>query len=121
MKPLKTRTWVLLLAAVALVLGGLALYQALAAPPARYAVILVDGREVRRVDLSVEQTFTVEAVGGSNEIEVAAGKIRVKRADCDGNDCVHTGAKNSGAPIICLPHRLVIRFSDSGGIDGQAG
>lgn len=115
---MKTRSWLLLLGAVALALVGVLLWQTLGQKPARYAEIVQNGTLLRRVDLSEDQTFTVERDGGWNVLVVEDGKIRVSEANCPGCDCVRSGAKNRGAPIICLPHRLEIRFSDSGGIDG---
>jgi hypothetical protein len=44
----------------------------------------------------------------------------VTAASCPDGDCVRCGAQNSGPPITCLPNRLTIRFSASGGVDGVA-
>lgn len=117
---MKTRTWILLLSLVALLLGGALLLQRRSQTPARYAEIRQNGELLRRVDLSEDQTITVRCEVGRNVLVVEDGKIRVSEADCDGGDCVRCGAKNCGAPIICLPHRLEIRFTDDGGIDALA-
>lgn len=118
---MKTKTWVLILTSAALVLGAICLWQFMGRQNAGFAEILVDGTPIKTIDLSVDQSFTVEGVGGFNRIVVEHGSIRVAEADCKGNDCVKSGARSSGVPIICLPHRVVIRFVDSGGIDGLSG
>ena len=118
---MKTKTWILILGAVALLLALVCLWQFIGRPGAACAEISVDGRLVQTVDLSVDQRFTVEGVGGSNVVVVEGGKIRVAEADCPGGDCIRTGARSSGPPIVCLPHRVVIAFTDSGGVDGIAG
>lgn len=115
---MKTKTWVILLSALALVLAGIVVWQFLGQRSAGYAEIVVDGELVKTVDLSEDQRVTVECADGYNVIVVENGTIRVAEADCRGNDCVKTGAKSGGMPIICLPHRMVIRFSSEAGIDG---
>ncbi|MCM1299800.1 MAG: NusG domain II-containing protein [Firmicutes bacterium] len=92
-------------------------------PVSARTVEIISGEEVLyTIDLSsaADQTVTVEYEGGSNLIEISDGKIRVKEADCSDNTCVKMGWLDSGAPIVCLPHRLVIRFTDSGDVDGAA-
>ena len=44
-------------------------------------------------------------------MEVRAGAIRVSEADCPDKICVGMGWLTDGAfPIVCLPHRLMIRL-----------
>ena len=80
------------------------------------AVIRVDDKEVRRIDLSkvdAPYTFTIEGEDGWNEISVAHNKIEVTDASCPDKLCVKHGTlKSRYSPIVCLPHHLVITFSD---------
>ncbi len=118
---MKTKTWILVLAAVFLLLTGIVLRQHFGAKKAARAEIWVDGALERTVDLSEDQSFVVETERGRNRIQVKDGRICVLEASCPDGDCVRCGAKNSGAPIVCLPNRLSIRFSESGdasGVDG---
>lgn len=85
------------------------------------AVVLSEGEEVCTVDLSRDQTFTVEATGGANVIVVEDGAIRVESATCPDQICVRRGACSEGAPIVCLPNRLVIQFPENAGIDASTG
>ena len=32
--------------------------------------------------------------------------------------CVRCGARNADPPIVCLPNRVSIRFSEAGAVDG---
>lgn len=84
-------------------------------PKSDIVEILSEEQVIYRLDLSREKdrTFTVEYNGGSNLIEISGGKIRVREADCRDNTCVKMGWLDSGAPVVCLPHRLVIRFAAS--------
>ena len=76
------------------------------------AVVKVDGSVVREINLSSDETFTVEAVNGFNVVEVRGGKISVVAADCPEKVCVRRGAINrSGEVIACVPHKLLIEIA----------
>ena len=78
----------------------------------KIAVVKVNGLVVREVDLSADETFTVEVVGGFNVVEVRGGKISVVAADCPEKICVRRGAINrSGEIIACIPHKLLIEIA----------
>lgn len=110
----RTRTWVLASAALFLVSGALALWIALARPPGTVANIYIDGVCVRSVDLAAVTApyeFTIDTGRGTNTVSVEPGRIRVSEADCPDQVCVRMGWQGDGAsPIVCLPHRLVIRI-----------
>ena len=106
---MKTRTWIILLAASFALLCGIVYLQSRAQPALR-AEVLSDGKLLYTLDLRQDGVYTVTYLDGSNTIEVKDGMIRVTQASCPDLDCVRCGAKNSGAPIVCLPNRLTIRF-----------
>ena len=55
--------------------------------------------------------LTVESDAGVNIIQIEPGQIRILEADCPDQVCVQAGwLTDSAAPIVCLPHRLVIRL-----------
>ena len=81
-------------------------------------------------------TFTVEELSethriiikygdGTNIIATGGGTIWVSEATCADSDCVRHGPlEPGGAPIICLPNRLVIRWTDqerNGQVDAVSG
>ena len=108
---IKTKTWVLLISVFLLlsVAAGLILY--LGPAPGTVANIYRDGVPVRSVDLSL---VTEPDERGSNVIRVEPGRISVAEADCPDGICVKTGwISDSAAPIVCLPHRLVIRIEQT--------
>lgn len=93
------------------------------APVAR---ITRDGVLLEEIDLDrVDETysFTLEDGRGINTVLVERGRIRVSEADCPDRVCVNRGWISDGtAPIICLPHKLMIEIVGGGGdLDGGAG
>ncbi|WP_455529912.1 NusG domain II-containing protein [Ruminococcus sp.] len=81
-----------------------------------HIVILQNNKVIYSLDLSKEKdrSFRIESPdGGWNEVKIENGKICIADADCPDQTCVHTGVlRSEGVPIVCLPHKLVIRFSD---------
>ena len=115
---LKTRTWILLLAAVFLALAGIVAWQYFGARPAGTAEVWADGELVRTLDLSEDGEYRVETDRGWNLLTVSDGRVAVTAASCPDADCVRCGPQNSGPPIVCLPNRVSIQFSDPGTVDG---
>ncbi len=94
-------------------------------PHAGVIEIVRDGTVTATIDLSREKnrrTIRLPAPdGGFNELLLENGRVRVLSADCPGHDCVYMGVLRSpSAPLVCLPHRLVVRFAprSSGTLDG---
>ena len=119
---MKTRTWVLIFATLAAVL----LLLWLLPKGGAQAAIWQDGKLLRMVDLSKDDSFTVTGPAGENRIVVKNGVIFVESADCPDQTCVRHGVlKQGGTPIICLPNRLVIGWTeaeqDVDGVSGRAG
>lgn len=82
----------------------------------RYAVIKVDGQEIKTLDLNREET-TIEVngyQGGVNRIVIKDGKVSMTEADCPDELCVKTGKiSRTGETIVCLPHRVVVEIKGS--------
>lgn len=117
MGKIKTRTWVLLIAALATVFSLLSWYTLTRRASGRVAEVVQDGKVLYAIDLDrVTQpyTFTVEGPeGGSNVVSVKPGNICVEAADCPDRICVEQGwLEDRASPIVCLPHQLVIRLRD---------
>lgn len=83
------------------------------------ACIYSDGKLIKTVDLhsAEEQSFTVNSAdGGYNVITVKDGSISVTDADCPDRICVMTAPISDGIqPIVCMPHKLVIRIETKRG------
>lgn len=116
----KTKIWIGILLAV-VVLGLLGFFALSHLGGGTIAVISVDGEEYRRIDLSrVTESYDIEidTQYGHNTVHVAPGRIAVTQADCPDGICVAQGAiDRGGVPIVCMPHRLVVKIEGSG-IDG---
>ena len=117
---MKTRTYLLIFGAILALCAAVLLFLPKAGD-GKTAEIYLDGELLRTVDLEKNETFTVESDRGSNEITIENGTIRVSAATCPDQICVQCGACSDGAPVVCLPNRLVIRFPDSGGTDVKTG
>ena len=105
-----------------ILLGGVLIIAAVAAlilrqAPASVAHIYLDGVPVESIDLSMvtePYTFTVESGSGFNVVSVERGRICVTGADCPDSYCIRQGWISGGAvPIVCLPHRLIIRLDSA--------
>ena len=116
----RTRIWVLALAAVCAVCAE-AYLLAGALGGGTTAVVRVDGEALYRIDLSaVKEAYdiSVDTQYGHNTVHVEPGAISVTAADCPDRVCVSQGRiSQSGMPIACVPHRLVIQI-EGGNLDG---
>ncbi len=117
---MKTKTWIVLLAVLAVVCTGLSAVL-LWPGQADFAEVWSDGRLLYTLDLRIDQTVTVETVRGSNTVTVSNGAIAVTAADCPDGYCMDRGFCSGGAQIVCLPNRLVIRFIGAQPLDGISG
>ena len=117
---MKNKYWILIFGAVFVLCAALVLYPK-NNTPARTAQVASDGEIIRTLDLTAPQEFMVSTDGGYNVITVKDGKIAVTEADCPDQYCVRQGFCNSGAQIVCLPHKLVISFLGETEIDGAVG
>lgn len=115
---MKTKHWIIAFAVLFFVLAGIVAWQYLGARPAGTAELWADGVLVRTVDLSVDGEYRIESAEGWNLLSVRDGKLAVTAASCPDGDCVRCGARNSDPPIVCLPNRVSIRFSEAGELDG---
>lgn len=114
----------LLLAAAGISLTVIALQQKEMADPV--ARISRDGVVLKEIPLDRvgrSYSFVLEDERGSNTISVERGRIRVSQADCPDQVCVDQGWISDGtAPIVCLPHKLVIEIVGGGeAFDAAAG
>lgn len=80
----------------------------------RVVEVVQDGRTLYIFDLdgAEDGEFTVYYEGRGNTILVKDGEICVSAAECPDQICVNMGKLYSDAPIVCLPHHLIIRFAD---------
>ncbi|MDD7515649.1 NusG domain II-containing protein [Ruminococcus flavefaciens] len=107
-----------IISVVALMFIGSVIYVVLSLKPAdsTYVEIVQNNKVIYSFDLAKEKnrSFRIECDnGGWNEIKIEDGKISMSDADCPDHTCVKTGVlRSESVPIVCLPHRLVIRYAD---------
>ena len=120
---LKTRTWIFILIGV-LLLCGLAMLLLRGAHTGTVAEIVQDGKVLHRIDLAAvteEYSFPVVCAEGENIVTVQPGRICISGADCPDKVCVAFGWLSKGSvPILCMPHKLMIRMVQSGGADATS-
>ncbi len=118
---MKSKTWMALIGGLLALCLGLSLWLLWPGGDAAYAEIWSDGKLVHTLALSVDRQVTVQTGRGTNVITVKDGKIAVTQADCPDHYCMDRGFCAGGTQIVCLPNRLVIRFTEKQELDGVAG
>ena len=110
---MKTKYWIILIACLAAACLLCSYFTFSGNTTSATATVRSDGVTVMTLDLSVDGEYRVDSDYGVNVLRVEDGKVSVISADCPTQDCVRHTPSNSGAPIVCLPNRLVITFSDT--------
>lgn len=81
-----------------------------------YVEVVQNNKVIYSFDLSNEENRSIRIEtedGGWNEIMIENGKISIIDADCPDKTCVKTGVlRSESVPIVCLPHKLVVRFAE---------
>lgn len=86
------------------------------------AEIYKDGKLIYTVDLSKDQSFSIEG-DYHNVVEVKDGKIHFKEANCPDKVCIRSGYASKSRPVlVCLPNRVTVKLVGSdGGVDAIVG
>ena len=100
----------------AMLLAALVLYlisQVSLGTEASTIVVTLDGKEVLRRPLAVENTYDIAQEDGSlNVIAVENGAVYMKDANCRDGLCIRQGKMRNGAKtIVCLPHKVVVQLT----------
>ena len=76
-------------------------------------VVTLDGTEVLRRPLAMEDTYEIAQEDGSvNIIAVENGAVYMKEANCRDGLCIRQGKMKNGAKtIVCLPHKIVVQLT----------
>ena len=78
--------------------------------------IVQNGEVIYTLDLASEKdrSFNIDSPdGGYNTVTISGGTICISDVDCPDHTCIKTGVLRSETiPVVCLPHRLVIRFAE---------
>ena len=113
---MNNKRWILLFTAVAFICCGLLAFLHLT-DHGNTVMIMQDDSVLYTIDLDqVAEPYELTIHYGAhyNTICVAPGKIYVREADCNNQVCVNHGVlQQTGAPITCLPHHLIISWAKS--------
>ena len=107
--------------ALAVVCVGLSFLFFRTGDASRYAEVYSDGELVLTLDLQVDGTYRIGTADQWNVLTVENGRVSVSEASCSSQDCVRHLPSDRGAPIVCLPNRMVIKFADEAGYDALIG
>jgi len=86
-------------------------------PKEQRVFIIQDNKVIYDIDLASaeNQEIRIECESGYNIVKIYEHEIFVSEADCADKTCVNTGILCAeGLPIVCLPHKLIIRFAEEG-------
>ncbi len=100
----------MLLVAALLVLGGaLALFLYVTRETGGYVSVQIDGGAVTEFPIGDNVRVVLGTGEQTNTLVIEDGTARVVEASCPDQICVRQGAvRYAGESIVCLPHRLVI-------------
>lgn len=122
---MKSRTLVIIFSAIIILCAVIYLFISCGTGECNIAVIYKDGVPVEKIDLNAvtdEREIVLSDEHGENTVVVSHGDIRMKAADCKDQICVRHGSlAQSGTPIICLPHRIVIKSENASEHNIRAG
>ncbi len=81
-------------------------------------LIIQENQVIQEIDLASAENQEIKissADGGYNLIQIQNHEICISEADCPDQTCVKTGIlRSESLPIVCLPHKLIIRFAEEG-------
>ena len=81
----------------------------------RVAVISYDGQDLHTIELDTlaePTTFHISGPNGEeNLVRVERGQVCMESANCPDQTCVKQGViKDGTVPIVCLPHKVIVRI-----------
>ena len=117
-----TKNCIAVIAVFLVVCAALSVYIFTSAETGNTAIVTRDGVEICRLDLGEDTEMTLtDGAEGYNIIVVENGTVRVSEADCPDQICVKQGAiDDDAAPVVCLPHKLVIEVTAESDADAVA-
>lgn len=104
---------IIIIALALLAAGALYLVSQVSLGTAASAVVVtVDGEEVLRRPLVMEDRYEIAQEDGSlNVIRIEDGAVWMEEANCRDGLCIRQGKMKNGAKtIVCLPHKVVVQL-----------
>lgn len=86
------------------------------------AKVYYEDKEVLKINLSTDNTYTVDGFNGEIKIIVKDNKIKVDSENSPLHICSKQGyISSSNEVIVCLPNKIVIKIEDEDELDGVVG
>lgn len=77
-------------------------------------VVNYKNEEILRVDMRIDETYTVAGTLGDVDVEVKDEAVRVEKENSPYHLCSVQGwVEDTGRPIICLPNEIVVKIEAS--------
>lgn len=77
-------------------------------------VVNYKNEEILRVDMRINETYTVAGTLGDVDVEVKDEAVRVEKENSPYHLCSVQGwVEDTGRPIICLPNEIVVKIEAS--------
>lgn len=77
----------------------------------KIAIISVNGKEIKRLNLSEEQQLEFTGAQGRFVVQVQEHAIKMLESTCPGALCCQMGSINKpNQVIVCVPNRVIIRI-----------
>lgn len=123
---MKNRIWIIIFSAAALLCAAAWFFVSSFSSPTKIVGIYQNGSLVEKIDLNSvteERKIVLSGEHGKNTVIASRGRIKMDSADCPDKICVkHGELESGGAPIVCLPNKVVIKFENvSDGADARTG
>ena len=118
------RNDILLVTALLLLGGALALFLRLTRQAGGTVSVRIDGKTVMELPLSEDIRIVLGEGEHTNTLVIEGGKAQIVEASCPDKICVGQGTvQYAGESIVCLPHKLVVTVQGgtANGLDGSTG
>lgn len=120
---MKNRIWIIIFSLLLISCAVWWIFISSAPSQSKTVGIYQNGSLIEKIDLNsvtAEREIALTGEYGTNTIYISQDHIEMKSAECPDKLCVkHGELKESGAPIVCLPNRVVIKF-ENGADDADA-
>lgn len=96
---------------------GVLFSQTYQSTPAQLATVTDHLGQQYEINLSYDQSFTLQGAIGASTLQVTDGRLRFIASTCSNKVCIHTGwLKHAGEAAACLPNRISVLLArnDSG-------
>lgn len=85
---------------------------------AKYALVYYDSKIIKKIDLSINNTYNVKGYNGNVKIKVKNKKIKVIEEKSPYHLCSKKGyISKTYESIVCLPNKIVIEIDGSKEMD----